>query len=112
VIKEQSRPMHVRGSRPLAELDVPGPKNREATSTGPSKPSKPSFVGFEGTGLGGSPNIESAEQVRHELAVPCRGVSWGQWKADALNRLFEQQGVTGQPGRITAQAVRHGREES
>lgn len=36
------------------------------------------------------------------------GVPWCEWKAAALNRLFQEQGVTGQPGRITAATVRHG----
>jgi hypothetical protein len=34
---------------------------------------------------------------------------WDEWKAAALNRLFELQGVLGEPGRITAATVRHGR---
>lgn len=34
--------------------------------------------------------------------------SWTEWKASAMNRLFEQQGVTRRPGRITAATVRHG----
>jgi hypothetical protein len=33
---------------------------------------------------------------------------WAEWKARVLNRLFQEQGVTGQPGRITAATVRHG----
>jgi hypothetical protein len=36
------------------------------------------------------------------------GVPWCEWKAAALNRLFQEQGVTGQPGRITASTARHG----
>jgi|SRR5580658_5966266 hypothetical protein len=36
------------------------------------------------------------------------GVSWAEWKAAALNRLFQEQGTPGQPGRITAETVRHG----
>ncbi len=36
------------------------------------------------------------------------GMSWAEWKAAALNRLFQEQGTSGQPGRITAEAVRHG----
>jgi hypothetical protein len=35
-------------------------------------------------------------------------MDWCGWKAAALNRLFEQQGVAGRPGRITAETVRHG----
>jgi hypothetical protein len=34
--------------------------------------------------------------------------SWAEWKAAALNRLFQEQGVTGQLGRVTAGTVRHG----
>ena len=36
------------------------------------------------------------------------GAPWPEWKAATLNRLFQDQGVTGQPGRITAATVRHG----
>jgi len=35
--------------------------------------------------------------------------SWSEWKASRLNRLFQQQGATGRPGRITAATVRHGK---
>jgi hypothetical protein len=35
-------------------------------------------------------------------------MDWCDWKASALNQLFKEQGVTGQPGRITAATVRHG----
>ena len=34
--------------------------------------------------------------------------NWCQWKAVALNRLFQEQGTSGQPGRITAATVEHG----
>jgi hypothetical protein len=40
------------------------------------------------------------------------GIPWAEWKAAALNRLFREQGVTGQPGRITAASVRHSLESS
>ena len=33
------------------------------------------------------------------------GVPWAQWKAAALNQLFQEQGTSGQPGRITAATV-------
>jgi hypothetical protein len=39
-------------------------------------------------------------------------MSWHEWKARMLNRLFLEQGVTGQPGRITAATVRHGEGET
>lgn len=34
--------------------------------------------------------------------------SWAEWKAARLNRLFQEQGVTGRPGCITAATVLHG----
>lgn len=37
-----------------------------------------------------------------------RWISWYQWKAEALNRLFRQQGRTGEPGNIIAETVLHG----
>ena len=44
-----------------------------------------------------------AEGVRREVWL-----DWCEWKAAALNQLFRNQGVTGQPGRITAATVQHG----
>jgi hypothetical protein len=37
-----------------------------------------------------------------------RWLSWYQWKAEALNRLFREQGRTGEAGKITAETVEHG----
>jgi hypothetical protein len=34
--------------------------------------------------------------------------SWPQWKAWTLNQLFAEQGLAGEPGRITSAAVHHG----
>ena len=34
-------------------------------------------------------------------------MSWAEWKADALNRLFQKYGVLKQRARITAETVRH-----
>ena len=36
------------------------------------------------------------------------GVPWAEWKAAVLNRLFQQQGVTGELGRITPETIRDG----
>jgi hypothetical protein len=35
-------------------------------------------------------------------------MQWCEWKAVALNRLFQEQGTSGEPGRITPAVVRHG----
>jgi hypothetical protein len=40
-----------------------------------------------------------------------RGVSWEEWKAAVLNRLFQEQGVIGERDRITAATVGHGEKE-
>jgi len=73
----------------------------------PTEPSKPGSVGFDGEDMGNlpvmTPELRSSHDDEHE-----RGVPWCEWKAAALNRLFQEQGVTGQPGRITASTVRHG----
>ncbi|MCC6486391.1 MAG: hypothetical protein IT364_02745 [Candidatus Hydrogenedentes bacterium] len=71
----------------------------ETAESEPTKPSKPGFVGFEGATSKESPGIEA-------LNTPA--APWAEWKAAALNRLFQEQGVIGQPGRITATTVRHG----
>jgi hypothetical protein len=36
------------------------------------------------------------------------GISWAEWKAAELNRLFQERDTSGQPGRITAATVLHG----
>lgn len=48
------------------------------------------------------------DRMLTEMGWSARGISWAEWKAAALNRLFEEPGATGQPGRITAETVRHG----
>ena len=79
----------------------------ETAESKPTKPSKPGFVGFEGATSAESPKIEAGPD-RAEDKFDEQGVSWAEWKAAALNRLFQEQGVTGKPGRITAATVRHG----
>ena len=37
-------------------------------------------------------------------------MSWSEWKAGSLNRLFLEQGATAQSSRITAETVRHGQQ--
>jgi len=80
----------------------------DSAGSGPTKPSQPGYVGFEGDMPGESPIIQATPQ-RTNVAVDREpGVSWMEWKAAALNRLFQEQGVTGQPSRITAATVEHG----
>lgn len=48
------------------------------------------------------------DRMLNEMGWCAKGIPWAEWKAAALNRLFQEQGVTGTPGRITAATVRHG----
>ena len=48
------------------------------------------------------------DRMLHDMGWDSGACSWPEWKAVQLNRLFQQQGVTRRPGRITAETVRHG----
>jgi hypothetical protein len=48
------------------------------------------------------------ERMLKEMVWCSKRSTWADWKAATLNRLFQEQGVTGQPGQITAAIVRHG----
>jgi len=43
-----------------------------------------------------------------ETGDPWKGIPWADWKAAMLNRLFQKQGVIGEPARITVATVQHG----
>lgn len=79
-----------------------GARITEASPQGePTKPSKPGSVG----------SVGSISTPAAEIAVDCpkreeRVMSWCEWQAAALNRLFLEQGATGQPGRITPETIR------
>jgi hypothetical protein len=77
----------------------------DSAESEPTKPSKPGFVGFEGATSAQTPEIEAGPDPADWCS---KGIAWAEWKAAALNRLFQEQGVTGKPGRITAATVRHG----
>ena len=109
-----------------------GPITADSPASKPTKPSKPSSVGFEGAfqgpttviGSGTGASWDTGTSLRYAVedsgkkarsAVDCalgqeRVMSWSDWKAAALNRLFLEQGIGGQPGRITAETVRHGQQ--
>jgi hypothetical protein len=48
------------------------------------------------------------DRMLSEMGWCAKGTPWAEWKAAALNRLFQEQGATGKPGRITAATVWHG----
>ena len=48
------------------------------------------------------------DRMLNDMRWCSKGVSWAEWKAAALNRLFKKQGATGNQGRITAATFRHG----
>jgi hypothetical protein len=48
------------------------------------------------------------DRLLQEMGWCSKANSWAEWKAASLNRLFQEQGVTGRPGRITAATVLHG----
>jgi hypothetical protein len=92
----------------------------DSLGTEPSKPSKPSSEGFEGSISSDSPIVGPAGEAPTnptEVALDWaplqeRVMSWAEWKAAALNRLFEEHGRLGRPGRITAETVLHGQRVS
>lgn len=47
-------------------------------------------------------------RLLQEMGWCSKANSWAEWKAARLNRLFQEQGVTGRPGHITAATVLHG----
>jgi len=48
------------------------------------------------------------EHGASQAAGDDHGLPWAGWKAASLNRLFQEQGVIGQTGRITSATVSHG----
>jgi hypothetical protein len=48
------------------------------------------------------------DRMLDEMSWSPDGVPWAEWKATSLNKLFQDQGVTGQPGKITVATVLDG----
>jgi hypothetical protein len=48
------------------------------------------------------------DRMLEEMGWSPDGIPWAEWKAAMLNELFFEQGVLGQPGKITAPTVMHG----
>lgn len=100
--------------------------------TEPTKPSKPGFVGFVASlsappakiacgGPGDADTSSDSGSAPNRVVNPIdpevdsaprreRVMSWSEWKAGSLNRLFLEQGATAQSSRITAETVRHGQQ--
>lgn len=51
---------------------------------------------------------EARDRMLSEMSWSPEGISWAEWKAATLNRLFLEQGATGKMGRITAKTVCRG----
>jgi hypothetical protein len=68
--------------------------------------------GLEETTPGVRTTSPAATQVGQGPDSAEVGQTWAEWKAAALNRLFREQGTSGQPGRITAATVRHGEQKA
>jgi hypothetical protein len=65
--------------------------------------------------IGAEPGkAESADEEMAQAGArsDLEGVPWAEWKARALNRIFQEHGLTGKPGRITAETIRDGLERA
>lgn len=50
---------------------------------------------------------ESPRALR-DISAFSRAIPWAEWKATALNRIWQEHATTSKPARITADTVRHG----
>jgi len=48
------------------------------------------------------------DRMLSEMGWCATGTPWAAWKAAGLNRQLRELGTSGQPGRITAETIRHG----
>jgi hypothetical protein len=107
---------------PMKPIITELPKNE------PTEPTKPGFEGFVGSPMAARAEIDpegsgfrggdgGSALIHRESSVPSRVdcstaaervMSPYEWKAATLNQLFLEQGISGQPGRITAETVRDG----
>ena len=104
--------------REWLEWQLPEPIIAGSADIKPTKPSKPGFVGFEGSVPDENRNLAGTGKELEDAcrrtqldcaAEPERVMSWAEWKAAALNQLFLEQGSSGEPGRITAGTLFHGK---
>jgi hypothetical protein len=51
---------------------------------------------------------EQADVRLSGIPAETKGISWAEWKAATLNRLFQEQGIAREPGRISTATVLHG----
>jgi hypothetical protein len=123
----------VRRDRRWLDWQPTEPITADSAGSEPTEPSKPGFVGFEGSlskeiakiGAERIPLGREADSTASTKSAANRSVrvgldsandaerpmSWADWKAATLNKLFLEQGTSGQ-GRITAETVRHGQRRS
>jgi hypothetical protein len=89
-LETASCPQVIENKQP-ADRDMPDRRDQKSAQGG--------FVGFVSFG--------SRDTSKNSKSEP-RAMSWAEWKAESLNRLFLEQGVTGSAGRITAAMIRDG----
>jgi hypothetical protein len=68
----------------------------------------PWFLQAEPTELNGAIDQKVTPTVPAGFRLPLKARSWAEWKAEMLNQLFQEQGRSGQRGRITAATVQQG----
>src|SRR5262249_32284894 len=94
----------IRCTGPLGALT---PQLREALAT--LKPDVLAILSTRNAESGAVEN-EAGGSLSQADVLDASGIPWAKWKATDLNRLFQEQGVTGAPGKITEATVRHGEE--
>ena len=88
------------------------PKARILTDSAESEPTKPSKPDSSAQGDGSVGFVGPTPGELPKMEEETGGIPWAEWKAAELNRLFQEQGSTGQPGRITAATIRHGEQRA
>jgi hypothetical protein len=88
------------------------PVNFQNIEAGPEPPEPPASQGKSNTcgwcNQTGATSPADSPELPDSAEEKLVWMDWYEWKAAALNRLFLERGVTGEPGRITAATVRHG----
>jgi hypothetical protein len=86
----------------------PSPDFQQRAGHEPTKLTKQQLCQFSQFAPGERAKITRLDVGLEPHTVDAAGVPWADWKARTLNHLFEEQGTTGERGRITATTILHG----